>query len=135
MFEIDDCEDQGRARIKDVLPRVGSRLRFNYDFGDSWSHEVVVEQITTKPQGREPLCFDGEGACPPEDVGGTPGYEEFLAAIRDPSHERHDELRRWYAGFPKEYGYGGGEFDPSRVDFNQINRRIARPPKLRRTVI
>jgi hypothetical protein len=133
MFEIDDCEDQGRARIKDVLPRVGSRLRFKYDFGDSWSHEVVVEQITTRPQGREPLCFDGEGACPPEDVGGTPGYEEFLAAIADPEHERHDELRQWYAGMVGVFGYADGDFDPARVDLERINWRIARPPKLHRS--
>jgi tetratricopeptide (TPR) repeat protein len=130
MFEIEDCHDQGRARIKDVLPCVGSHIRFKYDFGDSWSHDVVVEQITAKHDGREPLCFDGERASPPEDVGGPPGFEEFLAAISDPRHERHDELRSWYAGLP--FGYPEGDFDPTHVDFDQINRRIARPPKLHR---
>lgn len=115
------------------LPRGGSRFRFEYDFGDSWSHDVVVEQITAKHDGREPLCFDGEGACPPEDVGGTIGYEEFLAAISDPAHERHDELRGWYAGMVRVFGYAEGEFDPTRVDFDRINRRLTRPPKLNRS--
>ncbi|MCW8137584.1 MAG: plasmid pRiA4b ORF-3 family protein [Planctomycetota bacterium] len=133
LFELDDAHDQGRARIKDILPRVGSRLRFEYDFGDSWSHDVVVEQITAKHDGREPLCFDGERACPPEDVGGTTGCEEFLAALADPKHERHDELRQWYAGMAEDFGYGEGEFDPNHVDFDRINRRIARPPKLHRS--
>lgn len=125
VFELDDCEDEGRARIKAVLPRVGSRLRFQYDFGDCWWHDVVVEQITTKAQAREPFCFDGEGAGPPEDVGGPPGYEEFQVALAHPEHERHEELLDWS-------GYEPGEFDPSRVDLDEINRRLARPPRLGR---
>jgi hypothetical protein len=124
LFELDDCDDEGRVKIRRVLPRVGARLRFVYDFGDSWSHEVVVEQITSNHRGREPLCFDGERACPPEDVGGTPGYEEFLAAVSDPTHERHDELLRWC---------GQDEFDPDHLDLEQTNRRLARPPKLHRS--
>lgn len=130
-FGIDLARDQGLARIKDVLPRVGSHLTYEYDLGDAWHHDVVVEQITADYEGREPFCFDGEGSSPPEDVGGVRGYQEFLDAISDPRHARHHELRSWYASLP--YGYPAGEFDPARMDLAQINRRIARPPRLHRS--
>jgi hypothetical protein len=129
-FGIDDADDQGRVKIKDVLPSVGSRLRFEYDFGDSWNHEVVVEGIQAEHAGRQPHCFDGARACPPEDVGGAYGYAEFCAAISDPKHARHAELRDWYAGLP--YGYDDTAFDPDRVDFDGINKRIARAPRIQR---
>lgn len=61
------------------------------------------------------------------------GYAEFLASIADPKHERHDELRQWYAGMAHAYDYAAGEFDADRVDLDRINRRIARPPKLHRS--
>ncbi|NDR55162.1 plasmid pRiA4b ORF-3 family protein, partial [Aliiruegeria sabulilitoris] len=34
-----------------------------------------------------PRLLKTTGACPPEDVGGTCGYEEFLEALADPEHE------------------------------------------------
>ena len=129
-FELDDCLDQRRARVKDVLPGVGSRLRFVYDLGDGWSHDVLLEQIATGYTGREPLCFDGERACPPEDVGGVGGYEDFLEAIADPGHERHRELRGWYAGTNLE---GQAEFDPDELPLERINQQLARPPRARRS--
>ena len=88
----------------------------------------MVEQIVGTHAGREPLCFDGERACPPEDVGGVAGYEELLAAIADPGHERHHELRRWYAGMT----CGQGELDPTHLDLDRVNGRLARPPRLHR---
>jgi hypothetical protein len=76
------------------------------------------------------LGAGGARAAPPEDCGGTPGYEEFLSAIRDPEHEEHDNLLTWI----------GGAFDPEAFDLNAINRilRIGPPPaswvpRLRRT--
>lgn len=38
---------------------------------------------------------EGEGACPPEDVGGIQGYEEFLRVWNDPKHPEHEEMRQW----------------------------------------
>jgi hypothetical protein len=53
-----------------------------------------------------PLCLEGARACPPEDVGGIGGYAEFLEALADPEHERHDEFLEWTGPFDPE------EFDP-----------------------
>lgn len=74
-----------------------------YDFGDDWEHELVYEGLVAREPGtRYPRCVDGARACPPEDCGGTDGYDEFVRAMRNPKHPRHKELREWF----------GGPFDP-----------------------
>jgi Plasmid pRiA4b ORF-3-like protein len=63
------------ATVRHVLPRVGPALKWDYDFGDSWQHDVVVEAIDEpKETTRYPICVDGACACRPEDCGGTTGY-------------------------------------------------------------
>jgi hypothetical protein len=83
------------------LANAGSRkkLSYTYDFGDSWEHELKIEKIfDASPDMALPALVDAVGACPPEDVGGAPGYEEFCAAIADPNHERHEEIADWFQG-------------------------------------
>jgi len=86
-----------------------------YDFGDDWHHVVVVEDqhLETDPR-RAIRCEDGENACPPEDVGGALRYADFLAALADPNHEEHAELREW----------SGGDFDPRLFDLAATNRAL-----------
>jgi hypothetical protein len=91
------------------------RFFFDYDFGDSWEHEVVVESISRTPLGLKfAVCVDGQNACPPEDVGGVPGYEEFLGVIADPTHEEHEHY----------VGWSGGSFDPTDFDLAEVNARL-----------
>ena len=88
-----------------------------YDFGDSWEHRIVVESIAgAKPDWPYPLCVAGERAGPPEDVGGTGGYQDFVAAIANPEHEEHEHLLVWI----------GGAFDPEGFDINSVNRGLRR---------
>ncbi len=78
-----------------------------YDFGDGWEHKIELEKILPRDENIEyPICIAGKRACPPEDCGGIWGYGEFLEAIRNPEHERHEELLEWV----------GGEFDPESFD-------------------
>ena len=56
-----------------------------------------------------------QNACPPEDVGGAPGYADFLAAISDPAHEEHDHFLKWC----------GGSFDPAAFDIVLANQRLS----------
>ena len=73
------------------FPTDGKRFRFDYeyDFGDGWEHEILFEGCLQAEKGtRYPLCVEGERACPPEDVGGIYGYQEYLEAMADPKHER-----------------------------------------------
>lgn len=90
-------------------------FQYEYDFGDGREHEIVVEKVLPATAGAvAPCCLTGARACPPEDCGGPPGYEELLMAIRDPSHERHDELLEWL----------GGRFDPEKFDLVEVNRHL-----------
>jgi hypothetical protein len=74
-------------------------LRYDYDFGDGWEHKVELEKVIPfDPNITLPKCIKGRRACPPEDVGGTWGYEEFLNAIGDPSHPEHAEYVEWIGG-------------------------------------
>ncbi len=111
-FEEFDGVDSTRTKLSKILPKSGEGLafRYEYDFGDSWDHEIVFEgSPTPEPGMKYPLCVEGQGACPPEDVGGIWGYSEFLAALANPKHERHDELLEWAEGFNPD------EFDPAVV--------------------
>lgn len=118
-FEEMEYEDSTSTKVSDILPRTGKRFRFEYeyDFGDSWHHEVLFEGcVRAEPGGRYPLCVEGARACPPEDVGGTRGYEEFLEAMADPEHERHEEFSGWI----------GGRFDPEAFDAKKATARMRR---------
>jgi hypothetical protein len=86
-----------------------------YDFGDGWEHTIRIERVgDADPEIIYPSLVDAVGRCPPEDIGGPPGYEEFLEAINDPEHERHDELSEWF----------GGEFDPNAIDVDDIRAEL-----------
>ena len=96
---------------------LGSRKTFVYvyDYGDNWVHKVKVEKIVKLDAPiSSAVCLDGENACPPEDVGGAPGYEEFLAALADPTDPEHESLKEWI----------GGSFDPTAFDVAEVNERL-----------
>jgi Plasmid pRiA4b ORF-3-like protein len=102
--------------LDDVLGTAVKGFLHEYDFGDGWHHDVTVQGVELADEQRNswPMCLAGANACPPEDVGGLGGYEEFLQAISDPSHEQHDAMWRWC----------GGPFDPKGFDINSANRAI-----------
>jgi hypothetical protein len=84
--------DEKRPSVSQLLPIKGQRFVYEYDFGDGWEHDVEVESITeTKPATQLPGCVGGARACPPEDIGGIPGYEEFLKSLADANHPDHAE--------------------------------------------
>ena len=94
--------DSTRANISKFVPKTGKQFQFKYeyDFGDGWEHEILLEGIFPKEPGRNyPLCLEGERACPPEDVGGIHGFHNFLAAHANPKHENHIDMVRWLAKF------------------------------------
>ena len=99
-FEEMKCRDSTRTKLSAILPKSGKRFRFvyEYDFGDSWDHDVLFEGCLPAESGRPyPLCLEGKRACPPEDVGGVPGYADFLQIIQDPDSEQHEDMLEWVA--------------------------------------
>jgi len=108
-------KNEKRHKLSGVASE-GFKFDYEYDFGDGWEHSILVEKILTPDKGTHyPLCIKGRRACPPEDVGGIWGYEEFLEAIQDPSHPQHDDYLEWV----------GGEFDPTECDLEEINEMLA----------
>ncbi|MFO8091290.1 MAG: plasmid pRiA4b ORF-3 family protein [Desulfatiglandaceae bacterium] len=103
----------GRYRLGDLIKQKGRSFRYLYDFGDCWEHELVLEESRYfNPELRTaPACLEGERACPPEDVGGVPGYFEFCNALKDPSHEEHESYMEW----------SGGDYNSERFDSESIN--------------
>jgi hypothetical protein len=94
--------DYQGVRVSDLIAEHGKRLRmgYDYDFGDSWRHEVVLEgESEPEPRVKYPRCIDGEHACPPEDIGGTPGFADYLEAINDPKHPEHENYLEWNGPF------------------------------------
>ena len=105
-----EVRDELDARLDSVAVK-GGRFRYTYDFGDWWEHEILVEEVVPADADTSyPICVEGEGACPPEDVGGPAGYAELLAALADPTHPEHLVMREWL-GRP----FDVTAFDPERA--------------------
>jgi hypothetical protein len=115
--------DETRAVLRNVA-RVRGKIRYQYDFGDSWHHVIVVEKVLESQETLPPTCIAGARACPPEDSGGPWGYLEKLRALANPDDEDSEELREWL----------GEDFDPARFEIDAVNRdlRDAFRPKPRR---
>ena len=108
--------DETDVPLGKPIPKSGRKSRwiYEYDFGDGWRHEVLFEGfVTVDPKVRCPQCVEGARACPPEDCGGPWGYADYLAAIADPQHERHDELLEWR-----------GPFDPEAFDAKKATKEM-----------
>lgn len=100
--------DYTDVQISDLVARHGTklRMRYDYDFGDSWHHAVALEKVTeTQPGVKYPRCTAGARACPPEDIGGVYGYEDFVEAITNPNHSEHADALEW-----------GGPYHPENFD-------------------
>lgn len=122
LFEEDwsetEYQDSTTTRLTDVLPTDGAPLhiRYEYDFGDGWIHDVLFEGVRpAEPGVKYPICLEGKRACPPEDVGGLRGYADYLEALADPTHEEHEMMLEW-----------NGPFDPEAFDAEQAGRAMRR---------
>ena len=81
--------------LADLLKSTGDSFIYQYDFGDSWDHKIVLEKIMPAEGEYLVSCKDGRRACPPEDVGGVRGFANFLDAIEDPEHPEHQSYCEW----------------------------------------
>jgi len=110
--------DESKATLAQVAPQQGTQFAYEYDFGDSWEHLVIVEKILPSDPASvgEALCLSGARACPPEDCGGVWGYGDLLKIIKDPKHEEHGAMMEWL----------GGKFDPKAFDLEAVNFHLQR---------
>ena len=103
--------------IADIAPGAKKKFIYEYDFGDGWEHEIVVEKVLPPDAGfKRVICLAGENACPPDDCGGIGGYYEMLKIIADPKHPDHGHMKEWL----------GGERDVARFDLDETNDALKR---------
>ena len=114
----DDVINERRVPLGTVLTAEGESMIYVYDFGDNWRHQVVLERILPSDAAAitKPVCIAGERRCPPEDVGGPPGYLQFLEVIFEPGHEEFGQLRVW----------AGGTFHAEEFDVEAVNKVLGR---------
>ncbi len=108
--------DAKKITLEKLLDQTGTRtIQYVYDFGDDWDHSIRIERVGEAAPGMTyPRLLKATGACPPEDVGGACGYEEFLEALADPDHEQHADMVHW----------SGGNFDAEDAGNDSIIERF-----------
>lgn len=118
---LDDLDmlDEQPVKLSKVITGEKFKFFYTYDFGDSWEHEVLVEKVLTAEADTDyPTCIKAKRACPPEDCGGSWGYQEFLEAIQDADHPEHESMLEWV----------GGAFDPEDAELDTINALLKTIP-------
>jgi hypothetical protein len=114
--------------ISDYFIRPGVSALYEYDFGDRWHHDVVLEAVLLgESQQKYPVCLSGERACPPEDCGGLPGYEHLLEVLRQPKHRERSEMVEWLKGHAKNYHpFDPEHFEAEAVRFSNPKNRLTK---------
>jgi len=109
-----------KLKLRKHFKSPGDKLVYEYDFGDSWRHSVLLEAVSlAEPGSQYPQCLEGARKCPPEDCGGPPGFEDFLGVISDPNHVEYKDTLRWCGG-----SFDAEEFDPKAVRFDDPTERL-----------
>jgi len=116
-FRGTEILDEKKFKINQILTEQKQKIVYEYDFGDSWEHELVLEKIISKDKKiNTPICIEGERACPPEDCGGIGGYEDLLETLKKPDDPEYENLIEWL----------DEDFDPNIFNLNEINRKLKR---------
>ncbi len=109
---ISNDVDYSKIKISDLLKKEKDKMTYEYDFGDGWQHDIVLEKIEEKDV--VPVCLGGKNNCPPEDCGGIWGYYDMLEVLKDPEHEEYEDYVEWL----------GEEFDPAYFDKDAVNEML-----------
>lgn len=101
--------------VSSLLKKEKDKMIYEYDFGDGWAHNIVLEKIISAEKAlKQPLCLAGKGNCPPEDCGGIWGYKDILAVVKQPEHKDYNNYLEWL----------GADFDPEYFDKDEINEML-----------
>lgn len=126
----DEFEDEmtlpgWEIKIANNFTKPGKRAIYEYDFGDTWQHKIILEAILPKEKDvKYPRCIAGERACPPEDCGGVAGYRHLLGVLRNPKHKDYQDTIAWLKGHAKNYHPFQPEvFNPAKVHFSNPKAR------------
>lgn len=104
--------DYRKIKLNYFLKKENDKLIYEYDFGDGWEHEILLEKtLPDNSNFQYPECLKGKMNCPPEDCGGVWGYSDMLEILKNPKHKEYEEYIEWL----------GGEFDPEHFDKDEVN--------------
>ncbi|MDP4245687.1 MAG: plasmid pRiA4b ORF-3 family protein [Bacteroidota bacterium] len=112
--------DSKKAKLSDFFSSPMQKFTYLYDFGDYWIHAITLEKVTEEKALRA-YCIAGDGACLPEDCGGSRGYASFKEILRDPNHPEFLEMMQW-VGLTKSQNWDKGHFnlEKTRVAVQKI---------------
>jgi hypothetical protein len=117
-FEDSEYIDYQDIRLSSVLKYEKDSIIYEYDFGDGWVIDITLERrLSEDPTHPLPYCQDGRMNSPPEDVGGVPGFNTMLEALKK---HPHDEEYQAY------FEWLGQEFDPKFFNREIINELLQR---------
>jgi hypothetical protein len=113
----DDVVNEQGLTLDRLVKSGVTRFDYNYDFGDDWEHEILIEKRPPASDAATvyPACVAGERNCPPEDCGGIWGYAELLEILANPANPEREERLEWL----------GDEFDPEAFSVAEANARLA----------
>ncbi len=114
-FELGDAMDDSRTSLAKALAQAGDRIRYDYDFGDGWEHEIVLEKVHEDDGAGHAVCIGGRRAGPVEDCGGVRGWQQLCEVLADPHHPDYAERVEWLGYVP----------DPTHFDQGQVNEALA----------
>lgn len=110
-----DMKNENTVKLSSVVKGEKFKFDYEYDFGDGWEHQILVEKILSRQKEvHYPVCLTGKRACPPEDCGGIWGYAQLLEVLQDPEHPQYEEMLSWV----------GGSFEPEAFDLDEINQML-----------
>ena len=109
-----DNHKYGNSKAYRIKEFKNEPIEYVYDFGDYWEHSVRIVKEVMDERLLHPRCIEGEGTCPPEDVGGIHGFEEFKEIMKDKDHPERESYIEWY----------GSEFEPDKLNLDEINQQL-----------
>ena len=112
--------NENRTTLDELVGAVGTRLMYEYDFGDGWQHELLLEEVVLGDETFQQMCVAGKRCCPPEDCGGPQGFAELLQARQDDTHPSPDQAQEWL-----------GDFAAESFSLEEVNRRLSRRTQAR----
>jgi len=113
-----DASDESikKVKLQDLKLKTKQEFLYVYDFGDNWEHTITIEKISENTENlKTPLCLEGKRACPPEDCGSIPGYEDILYALKNPDDEDSEDLLEWL----------GEDYDPEEFEVEAVNEELS----------
>ncbi|HEW91988.1 MAG TPA: plasmid pRiA4b ORF-3 family protein [Thermotogaceae bacterium] len=110
-----DNVDYRNMKVSDLLKKEKDEVVYEYDFGDGWEHNIILEKILPLDTNtKHPICLTGKMNCPPEDCGGIWGYSNMLEILKDPDHEEYESYIEWL----------GEKFDPEDFNKDEVNELL-----------